>query len=290
MPSVYPIHDFTEQGKFFGYVSTLLSDTSRLTYMAGASQLLTWGKCLLTFRPKYELAALDAATGLRNFLTRSRASQFYTSRAAAPRARPTGPHREGRADCGADRSAGAGWQTDRDPGHLHRRAGRPYRSARSAARRTDPPPAENPRQLIEAALARTKTDPRPPAADRPPRKSRPGVAAHCIRTPDRTIDRRLTTCPKCEAVFPETSQTPQQVYERIELPPVRPEVTQIRLFGGRCECCGERVTADATVRSGAGIAVRPLHRGDGGLSLSPPLILRAAARRKEKIWIEAETL
>jgi hypothetical protein len=48
--------------------------------------------------------------------------------------------------------------------------------------------------------------------------------------PDRTIDRRLTTRPKCEAVFPDVSQTPQQVYERIELPPVRPDVTRVRLF------------------------------------------------------------
>ena len=42
-----------------------------------------------------------------------------------------------------------------------------------------------------------------------------------------------------------TSQTPQQIYERIELPPIKPDVTQVRLFGGRCACCGERVTATA---------------------------------------------
>jgi transposase len=83
------------------------------------------------------------------------------------------------------------------------------------------------------------------AADRPPRKSRPGVGRTLHPNPDRTIDKLLTTCPKCEAAFPEASQTPQQVYERIELPPVRPDVTQIRLFGGRCACCGERVTANA---------------------------------------------
>ena len=84
-----------------------------------------------------------------------------------------------------------------------------------------------------------------PAADRPPRKSRPGVGRTLHPHPDRTIDRLLSTCPKCEAVFPDASQTPQQVYERIELPPVRPDVTQVRLFGGRCACCGERVTARA---------------------------------------------
>jgi transposase len=83
-----------------------------------------------------------------------------------------------------------------------------------------------------------KPDLSAPGADRPPRKSRPGVGRTLHPHPDRTIDRRLATCPKCEAVFPDASQTPQQVYERIELPPVR-------LFGGRCGCCGERVTATA---------------------------------------------
>src|ERR1700744_4330535 len=83
------------------------------------------------------------------------------------------------------------------------------------------------------------------ATDRPPRKSRPGVGRTLHPNPDRTIDKLLTTCPKCEAAFPEASQTPQQGYERIELPPIRPDVTQIRLFGGRCACCGERVCATA---------------------------------------------
>jgi transposase len=78
-----------------------------------------------------------------------------------------------------------------------------------------------------------------------PRKGRPGVGRALHPNPDRVIDARLAACPKCEAAFPDASQTPQQVYERIELPPVRPDVTQVRLFGGRCPCCGERVTAGA---------------------------------------------
>jgi transposase len=86
---------------------------------------------------------------------------------------------------------------------------------------------------------------RPEGAGRPPRQSRPGVGRTLHPNPDHVIDARLTACPKCEAAFPVASQTPQQVYERIELPPVRPDVTQVRLFGGRCACCGERVTAEA---------------------------------------------
>jgi transposase len=84
-----------------------------------------------------------------------------------------------------------------------------------------------------------------PAGDKPPRKSRPGFGRTLHPNPDRVVDARLSACPKCQAAFPEASQTPQQVYERIELPPIRPDVTQVRLFGGRCACCGERATAPA---------------------------------------------
>jgi transposase len=81
--------------------------------------------------------------------------------------------------------------------------------------------------------------------DRPARKSRPGVGRTLHPDPDQRFDAMLPACPKCSAAFPKTSQTPQQVYERIELPPIKPHVTRVRLFGGRCACCGEQVTADA---------------------------------------------
>ena len=86
---------------------------------------------------------------------------------------------------------------------------------------------------------------RPSPTDRPARKSRPGVGRTLHPNPDRRFDAMLPACPKCNAAFPEASQTPQQVYERIELPPIKPHVTRVRLFGGRCACCGEQVTADA---------------------------------------------
>ena len=33
-----------------------------------------------------------------------------------------------------------------------------------------------------------------------------------------------------EAAFPEGSQTAQQVYDRLELPPIKPDVTRVHLF------------------------------------------------------------
>jgi len=88
--------------------------------------------------------------------------------------------------------------------------------------------------------------PNAPAAEKPPpRKGRPGTGRALHPSPDRVTDSKLATCPACEAAFTEASQTPQQVYDRIELPPVRPDVTRVRLFGGSCPCCGKRATAPA---------------------------------------------
>ncbi|MGH3266150.1 MAG: IS66 family transposase, partial [Trebonia sp.] len=84
-----------------------------------------------------------------------------------------------------------------------------------------------------------------PAGDKPPRKSRPGSGRALEANPDRVIDATLDACPHCAAVFPAAQQTPQQVYDRIELPPIKPDITRVRLFGGRCTCCGERATAPA---------------------------------------------
>jgi transposase len=60
------------------------------------------------------------------------------------------------------------------------------------------PPSQGQKQALPA-----------PSADRPPRKSRPGVGRTLHPNPNRTIDKLLTTCPRCEAVFPDASQTPQ---------------------------------------------------------------------------------
>ena len=84
-----------------------------------------------------------------------------------------------------------------------------------------------------------------PVGDKPPRRSRPGVGRMLEPNPDRVVDATLDACPHCAAAFPFDQQAPQQVYDRIELPPIRPDVTRVRLFGGRCACCGECATAPA---------------------------------------------
>jgi len=87
--------------------------------------------------------------------------------------------------------------------------------------------------------------PNRPAGAKPPRPSRPGIGRTLHPQPNRVVDATLDACPHCAAAFPAEQQAPQQVYDRIELPPIKPDVTRVRLFGGRCACCGERVTATA---------------------------------------------
>lgn len=77
------------------------------------------------------------------------------------------------------------------------------------------------------------------------RTGRPRVGRALHPDPDRTVDAALTACPSCRAAFPADRQTPQQVYDRIALPPIKPDVTRVRLFGGRCACCGAPATASA---------------------------------------------
>jgi transposase len=106
-------------------------------------------------------------------------------------------------------------------------------------------PVKTPANSSLAPSRGQKQDCPQPGDAKPARRSRPGVGRALHPNPDRTVDALLAACPGCQAVFPAGSQSPQQVYDRIELPPVQPDVTRVRLFGGRCACCGERATATA---------------------------------------------
>ncbi|RYD27521.1 MAG: IS66 family transposase [Lysobacteraceae bacterium] len=87
-----------------------------------------------------------------------------------------------------------------------------------------------------------KTD-GPAASPKLPRKAHPGAARMLEPNPNRVVDARLDACPRCDAAFAEERQAPVQVYDRVEIPAIKPDVTRVRLFGGRCACCGERAVA-----------------------------------------------
>ena len=85
-------------------------------------------------------------------------------------------------------------------------------------------------------------------ANKPPRRKRrkghrPGTGRELHPNPDHIVEARAETCPSCAAALTEDDQKLQAVYERIELPPIKPVVTQVRLNGGACPHCGAAFTA-----------------------------------------------
>ena len=55
--------------------------------------------------------------------------------------------------------------------------------------------------------------------------------------PDQTIIAQLKNCPQCGEKVTVATQKLQSVYEKIELPPIRPIITRIERYGGQCACC-----------------------------------------------------
>lgn len=79
---------------------------------------------------------------------------------------------------------------------------------------------------------------------RKPRPSRPGVARPLAPDPDRTERRLAESCPHCQVALSPSGQRCRHRYDHIELPEVRPVVTRVELFGGRCGRCGRRYRAE----------------------------------------------
>jgi transposase len=63
--------------------------------------------------------------------------------------------------------------------------------------------------------------------------------------PDQRVAAKPTRCPHCQAGLERAASKLHQRYDKIDLPPVRPIVTQVSLYGADCPCCGAHVVAPA---------------------------------------------
>ncbi len=75
------------------------------------------------------------------------------------------------------------------------------------------------------------------------RRRRAGTARQLHPDPDRIVEAKAEICPHCAAGLADTDQTLRAVYDRIELPAIKPVVTRVRLHGGTCRHCGHPFTA-----------------------------------------------
>lgn len=65
--------------------------------------------------------------------------------------------------------------------------------------------------------------------------------------PDQIVVAKAMVCSECGASVSEAEQQLQQVYERVELPVIRPVVTRVERYGGTCDCCGKSYDAPVPV-------------------------------------------
>ena len=119
---------------------------------------------------------------------------------------------------------------------------------------------------LEAAIAelRTKLDRPPKTPDNssiPPsvgqkkttefannrEKRKPHHGAHRLLHPNPTRRRDVlaSVCGHCGANVSQSPQEPCEVYDRIEIPPIAPDITRVSLHGGVCPCCAKRFKAEA---------------------------------------------
>ena len=80
----------------------------------------------------------------------------------------------------------------------------------------------------------------------PKRKARPHAGAHRPLHPNPTSKRDVfaDACQACGADVTGIAQEPCEVYDRVEIPKVEPDVTRVSLHGGICPCCAKRFKAE----------------------------------------------
>lgn len=61
--------------------------------------------------------------------------------------------------------------------------------------------------------------------------------------PDQVIIAKAKVCPHCGHQVPAVGQLLQAMYDKIEVPPVKPIVTRVEQYGGRCADCGQTYVA-----------------------------------------------
>ena len=61
--------------------------------------------------------------------------------------------------------------------------------------------------------------------------------------PDQTVIAQVKVCPHCGLYIAPEQQKLHNVYDKIEIPPVRPVVTRVQQYGGQCAHCGEAYVA-----------------------------------------------
>ena len=86
---------------------------------------------------------------------------------------------------------------------------------------------------------------KPRGGGKKPRRGHGRGGRKLSETPDQRVAAKPTRCPHCQAGLAGAASRLHQRYDKIDLPPVMPIVTQVSLYGADCPCCRAHVVAPA---------------------------------------------
>ncbi|MGG6242908.1 IS66 family transposase, partial [Nodosilinea sp. AN01ver1] len=89
--------------------------------------------------------------------------------------------------------------------------------------------------------------PKPNPSKRTASVGRAGGGRELSASPDQVVVAQVNRCPHCGGEVEQARQQLKAVYERIELPPIRPQITRVERYGGQCPCCQQSYEAPVPV-------------------------------------------
>lgn len=119
------------------------------------------------------------------------------------------------------------------------------RIAELEAKRGEPPKTSDNSSVPPSRDRKANKPEWPPGARREASVGRAGGGRRLHSHPDRVVEAVAERCSHCRAALKAAAQRPMRVYDKIELPEVRPLVTRVILKGCRCWRCGRYVVAPA---------------------------------------------
>jgi transposase len=121
----------------------------------------------------------------------------------------------------------------------------------------------------------------------PKGKAHPGTHRPLHPNPTRKRDVLADQCLHCGTDVSGVTQAPVHTYDRIEIPEIKPDVTQVTLHGGVCPCCSKRFRAAPPAELEPGSVARAEEAGEevyasveviwklaGALEVSPTVLLK----------------
>ena len=102
-------------------------------------------------------------------------------------------------------------------------------------------------------------------------------------SPDEVVVARPNRCQHCQAGLGEAGQVLAARYDKVELPQVRPVVTRVERYAGRCACCGG--TTLAAVPEGLGPGT-PFGAGIVALALYLRVVHAVSYKRLSRLLLE----